>query len=142
MAAMLVIVAAVAAAGWIVFGRPRGADPDDGRLVARGQRLYAAHCAECHGANLEGQPHWRTPNPDGTLPAPPHDDEGHTWHHPDELLFRYTKLGGQAVVPEGFKSAMPAFAGTLSDDDVWAVLSFIKSRWSPAVRARQARMNP
>jgi mono/diheme cytochrome c family protein len=62
--------------------------------IAQGKALYAESCASCHGANLEGQPDWRTPGPDGRLPAPPHDETGHTWHHPDRVLFQYTKLGG------------------------------------------------
>ena len=117
------------------------ADPTDNAAVAQGEQLYAAHCAACHGANLEGQPDWRVANADGTLPAPPHDDNGHTWHHPDSLLFTITKQGGQSIAPPDFKSAMPAFKDTLSDSDIWAVLSFIKSRWSLQAQLRQARMN-
>ena len=63
------------------------------------------------------------------MPAPPHDGTGHTWHHPDELLFQLTKYGVQAVAPEGYKSDMPAFEGVLSDEEIVAVLSFIKAQW-------------
>lgn len=31
--------------------------------LARGGKLYAQHCAACHGAKLEGQPNWRQPLP-------------------------------------------------------------------------------
>ena len=117
------------------------ADATNNAAVAQGQTLYGAHCASCHGANLEGQPEWRSPQADGTLPAPPHNDDGHTWHHPDALLFDYTKRGGQALAPEGFKSAMPPFAATLSDSEIWAILSFIKSRWSLPAQTRQGRLN-
>jgi mono/diheme cytochrome c family protein len=120
---------------------PPGARPTDPKQVARGAEVYAANCAQCHGENLEGQPNWRTKNVDGTLPAPPHDASGHTWHHNDQLLFDYTKQGGQALAPEGFKSAMPAFRDTLTDDDIWAVLAFIKSRWPKDIQARQSRLN-
>lgn len=122
-------------------GPPPGARVDDARQVARGQTVYAESCAQCHGANLQGQPDWRTRNPDGTLPAPPHDESGHTWHHNDQLMFDYTKNGGQALAPDGFKSNMPAFRGVLSDDDIWAVLAFIKSRWPADVQRRQQRLN-
>ncbi|WP_370644306.1 c-type cytochrome [Ruegeria sp. SCSIO 43209] len=37
---------------------------------ARGAVLYAENCASCHGANLEGQQDWQTPDPDGVLRAP------------------------------------------------------------------------
>ncbi len=114
-------------------------------LVARGEQLYLEHCASCHGVELEGQPGWQRPLPDGGLPAPPHDPDGHTWHHPDRLLFEITKFGGQALAPPEFKSNMPGFGQTLSDAEIWAVLAFIKSRWPEEIRARQAeitRANP
>ena len=64
--------------------------------LARGEAVYAEACASCHGANLEGQPNWRSPGPDGRLPAPPHDETGHTWHNPDRLLLQITALGTAA----------------------------------------------
>jgi mono/diheme cytochrome c family protein len=129
------------AAGWIVAEQALGdgirANPTDREQVALGERIYQANCASCHGADLEGQPDWKQRLPDGTMPAPPHDDSGHTWHHPDQQLFDYTKLGGAAVVQPPFKSAMPGFGQSLSDDEIWAVLAFIKSRWSQRARAVQ-----
>ncbi len=117
-------------------------DPDDAKQVRRGSRIYAEHCAACHGANIEGQADWRKRNPDGTLPAPPHDANGHTWHHPDQLLFDYTQKGGQALAPKGFTSAMPKFDGVLSNSDTWSVLAYIKSHWPEDARKRQESMNP
>lgn len=143
--------AAIAAAHSRYFASQAAADrvlaPDlrDPGLVALGERLYREHCASCHGVELEGQPGWQRPLPDGGLPAPPHDSDGHTWHHPDRLLFGITKFGGQALAPPEFKSNMPAFGRTLSDREIWAVLAFIKSRWPEEIRARQAeitRANP
>lgn len=116
------------------------ADPTP-RDIARGETLYAENCASCHGADLEGQPEWRSPGPEGRLPAPPHDDSGHTWHHPDSMLFAYTKFGGQATLAEQgveFDSGMPAFENTLSDREIRDILAFIKSTWSPRARAVQA----
>ncbi len=113
------------------------ADPDNAEQVTLGETVYKEGCAECHGVALEGQPNWKQRLPDGTMPAPPHDDSGHTWHHPDQQLFDYTKLGGAAVVPAPFKSAMPGFGDSLSDEEIWAVLAFIKSRWSPRNREVQ-----
>lgn len=117
------------------------ADATNSAAVAQGETLYAEYCASCHGENLEGQPDWRVATEDGTLPAPPHDDNGHSWHHADSLLFDYTKLGGQAIAPEGFQSAMPGFGEQLTDSEIWAVLSFIKSRWSLKSQIRQGRLN-
>ncbi len=110
--------------------------------VLRGQALYAENCASCHGVNLEGQPDWRIPNDDGTLPAPPHNNDGHTWHHDDRLLFDYTKFGGaQAMAARGladFNSAMPAFEGVLTDDEINDIWAFIRSTWGEQERAAQA----
>jgi hypothetical protein len=75
--------------------------------IALGRAVYDAHCAACHGAELEGQPDWRTPLPSGRLPAPPHDASGHTWHHPDAVLFRIVRDGAAAVVGGGYESDMP-----------------------------------
>ena len=100
------VVAAVAAvaAGWALLGGGSptpGADAGDPALVSLGAEVYGAHCAVCHGVSLEGQAGWRRRNADGTLPAPPHDATGHTWHHPDDYLFEYTRRGGAALVPAG-----------------------------------------
>jgi mono/diheme cytochrome c family protein len=104
-----------------------------------GKTLYAIHCAACHGKNLEGQPNWQTRNDDGTLPAPPHDETGHTWHHPEEMLFSYTKLGGKAVIGDDFKSGMPGFAGILNDEEIRSVLNYIESRWPKRIREVRAQ---
>lgn len=116
------------------------ADPNDTRQVALGEHVYGDQCAACHGQDLEGQADWRSRRPDGRLPAPPHDETGHTWHHPDDVLFRITKDGVAALVP-GYESDMPAYADLLTDQEIWAVLAFIKSRWPPAVQSRQAEIN-
>jgi mono/diheme cytochrome c family protein len=120
---------------------PPGAYARDPKLVAHGKAVYAAQCASCHGDKLQGEPNWRVKKSDGALPAPPHNVDGHSWHHNDQLLFDYTKHGGQAMAPDGFKSAMPAFSGTLADNDIWAVLAFIKSSWPAEVQKRQHSLN-
>ena len=132
-----------AVAGYLLLMGPglSRANADNPKMVAMGRTVYADHCAECHGKELEGEPDWRTPKADGTLPAPPHDENGHTWHHGDALLFRYTKEGGAAIAPVGFNSGMPGFGDTLSDEEIWAVLAFIKSTWPEPVRRRQEQMN-
>lgn len=105
--------------------------PSDGELVSRGKVIYVSHCAACHGTNLEGQPDWRKRMPNGRLPAPPHDETGHTWHHPDAVLMDIVKNGlvPGKTAPSGYESDMPAFGGSLSDADIVAVLAYIKSTW-------------
>jgi mono/diheme cytochrome c family protein len=133
---------AVTVAGVVLFAGPKaGADPTDAAQVARGKAVYAERCASCHGPRLEGQPNWQSRKPDGRLPAPPHDASGHTWHHPDEDLFKITKEGIAAFAPPGYSSDMPPFGGVLSDADIWAVLAFIKSSWPEETRRRHAAMS-
>lgn len=107
----------------------------DAGVVTEGAALYAAHCAACHGDRLEGQPDWQVRGANGRLPAPPHDPSGHTWHHPDAQLIDITARGTAAVVGGGYESDMPGFAGTLTQAEIVAVLSFIKSTWPPGIIA-------
>ena len=99
---------------------------------ATGRELFAANCAVCHGAGGEGQPNWHVRKPDGVLPAPPLNGDGHTWHHADGLLYRVVS-GGGAIFEDpanpGFKSGMPAFGDRLSRDEIVAVLTYVKSLW-------------
>jgi mono/diheme cytochrome c family protein len=135
----LLFLAAVLVAGCQEASAP-GIDPRDRAKVAQGRKIYGQYCAACHGANLEGQPDWRSRKPDGRMPAPPHDESGHTWHHPDHILFGITKEGlvPGRYGPPGYTSDMPAFGSVLSDDDIRAVLAFIQSRWSEELwRARR-----
>ena len=106
------------------------ADPSNSANVALGAKVYAQYCAACHGSRLEGQPNWRKRGSNGRMPAPPHDESGHTWHHPDRVLFGITKEGlVPPFAPQGYESDMQAFGGTLSDEEIWAVLAYIKSHW-------------
>lgn len=106
--------------------------------VVTGQAIYERLCAECHGANLEGQPDWKTQNEDGSFRSPPHDASGHTWHHGDNTLIEAIKLGGARLSANiGGTSNMPAFEDTLTDEEITAVLSYIKSTWPEETRQIQ-----
>ncbi len=109
--------------------------------IALGERVYVEACASCHGANLEGQPNWQARNADGKLPAPPHDATGHSWHHPDAQLFAITKFGLAPFAGPDYATDMPAFEGTLTDAEIFAVLAYIKSRWPDEIRTRQAEID-
>ncbi|WP_108862031.1 cytochrome c [Ruegeria sp. Alg231-54] len=115
--------------------------PDDAEVVAIGQDIYPDQCAACHGENLEGQPNWRIRGEDGLLPAPPHDATGHTWHHDDETLFTLTKFGLAGLMENAPPTGMPVYEGVLSDDEIIAVLSFIKSTWPNDLREYHDELN-
>lgn len=96
-------------------GAPLAAAPD----LRSGEAIYNAQCLGCHGG----------PEGDVRMPAaPPHNGDGHTWHHSDDQL-RATVLGGGV--------AMPAFAGRLTEEQVDDVLAYIKSWWDDEQRAYQ-----
>lgn len=109
--------------------------PDSRKITQLGQSIYVENCAACHGQNLEGEPNWQSPDDDGYLPAPPHDQTGHTWHHSDEDLFGLTKYGIVKYANlKNYKSNMPAYEDVLSDKEIIAVLSYIKSTWPEEIR--------
>ena len=106
----------------------------DREQIVLGRTVYEKNCASCHGVRLEGQPDWRRRLPNGRMPAPPHDETGHTWHHPEKALFAVTKYGlVPPYAPPNYQSDMLAFQSILSDDEIRAVLAYIKSHWSAEV---------
>lgn len=142
--ALIGVVVAAAAAGLFLQGSVddavAGTTMPEDIDIAAGKALYAEHCAACHGADLEGAENWQVAGADGRLPAPPHDETGHTWHHSDRVLFDYTRLGGRELLAARgieFDSGMPGFANQLSDQEIWNVLGFIKSTWPERVREMQ-----
>lgn len=106
--------------------------------VSRGRQVYLEHCAVCHGQNAEGQPNWKQPDANGNMPAPPHDDTGHTWHHADGLLYELIRDGFRdPLKPPDSPLTMPAFGDSLSDAEIRAVITYFKSLWSQESRRFQ-----
>ena len=104
--------------------------PQDAAVVALGSEVYAEHCASCHGANLEG------------AEASPHDATGHTWQHPDHVLFEMTKFGvSDSLCFTPRDTGMPVFQTSLSDEEIVAALSFIKSRWPEDMQRQHDLIN-
>jgi mono/diheme cytochrome c family protein len=111
------------------------ADSSNAAIVAAGSGLYAANCASCHGERLQGQPGWRDGLRAEHPPAPALDADGFAWHNPDRALVGMIRHG---IATRG----MPGFAGQLSDDEIWAVVAFIKSTWPEETRQRHDTLNP
>ncbi len=107
--------------------------PNDPVYVKTGEKVYLEQCASFHGVNLEGQVGWQDTMVDGMRLAPPHDESGHTWHHPDEMLFNLTKYGFKATINDDYDVSMPVYDGILSDEEIIASLSYIKSTWPDEV---------
>ena len=140
----VIAIAILVALSWNTSEQPASEDlPIMPEIVdlSQGATLYAENCAACHGAELEGQPDWRSPGPDGILPAPPHDDTGHTWHHSDSVLYNYTALGGNEVMARmglPFDSGMPGFADILTPQEILNILAYIQSTWPDRIQEMQA----
>ena len=113
----------------------------DAAVVDLGREVYNKNCASCHGVALEGQANWRQRDPDGYLPAPPHDETGHTWHHPDSYLFLMTKYGIEEMIGKPYPNNMPAYEDKLTDEEILAVLSYIKSTWSGRTQRQHDQIN-
>jgi mono/diheme cytochrome c family protein len=142
-ALIIISLTGLAAAGWYFMAKTRTGriDANNAQLVALGKQVYGQACASCHGANLEGQANWMDRGPDGKLPAPPHDATGHTWHHSDADLFKIVKDGVQAFAGPDYKTDMPAFAATLTDQQIDAAIAYIKSTWPEKQRKYQEQVS-
>lgn len=95
----------------------------------QGSTLYAQHCADCHGGN--GQ---------GVAGIYPPLDGNTSVNEPTGInAIRSVLLGGFAPVTAGNPQpySMPPFAQQLSDNDVAAVVSYIRQSWSNKAAAVQ-----
>ena len=116
-------------------------NPDSHDIVELGKSVYVQNCASCHGVKLEGQKDWMSRLPNGLMPAPPHDETGHTWHHSDKYLFMITKYGIEDIIGQKYPNNMPAYKDILSDKEIISVLSFIKSTWPNKVKKIHDQIN-
>lgn len=117
-------------------------DPSDTEMVAV-QRNYNTYCAHCHGYEGAGQPTGGGP---GTVEwaeslgyhtVPLHNSEGHTWQHPDQLLFEAIKYGIDSPLN---LYVMSGHGDRLSDDEIWGVIEYMKRFWTAEQRRYQARL--
>lgn len=100
----------------------RGEIPSDDGLVSRGAQVYALHCFACHG-EADGS--------NRVAGVPIHGPRGHTWHHRDSQLITLIVNGSQRPEASG-DVRMPAWGEILTQEDVRAVLAYIKTWWSDA----------
>ncbi len=139
----LVFILAVLATACTAQGSPPRTTPLpplptlDAAQVETGRGVYAANCAACHGAAAEGAANWATPGPDGLYPPPPHNDQGHTWHHSDRVLYETIYSGMNDPLRPGSPLRMPAWGDKLGDADVRAVMAYFKSLWTEENRRWQ-----
>jgi copper transport protein len=90
----------------------------DAASVKRGEDIYLANCAACHGVNGAGDgptAEWMFPPP-GSLPA---------------AVDRLTTGDLEYRITNGLAGTrMPAFAVTLSENDRWDLVNYLRARWT------------
>jgi len=113
---------------------PKGPNPvalTDANLVA-GIDLYGQHCAICHGT-AKGDAS-ATPIAKGEYPAPPQLATNGVEDDPEGYSFWIIKHGIRWT-------AMPSWAGTLNDEQIWTVALFLKHMDKLPPAAQQAWQN-
>jgi mono/diheme cytochrome c family protein len=102
-------------------------------LVSLGKTVYDARCASCHGAQGEGKPpHWPPLANNQSI-------EMESAVNPIRMVLNGGYPPGTAGNPKPY--GMPPFAGLLSDNEVAAVVSYIRTAWGnrgAPVSAREA----
>ena len=92
-------------------------------LAARGAELFRAHgCSGCHGANASVH----APDLNGLYGRAVHLADGSTVIADDRYIRDSILLPKKSLVA-GFAPIMPSFAGQLSEEDLVALIAFVKS---------------
>lgn len=90
-------------------------EPNNAETVEAGRKLYARHCASCHGPNAKG---------DGGMAlsgGTPSDLTDETWD--------YGSTDGEifVAIQEGVSADMLAYKDKLNDRQIWHIVSFLRS---------------
>ena len=103
---------------WQVSSGGTTADIAPPEVLAQGEIVYQENCVACHGENGQG------------YIGPALNGSAHAWHHPDPLLVSFIRDG----IPD---TQMPAQRDNLTDEEIDAVISYMKSWWTPQQRRMQ-----
>ena len=93
-------------------------------MVMSGSRLFQQYCAACHGQRAEGGLNVRSQAAGGQSSPPALDGSAHSWHHPTRDLLAMISRGTMAS-----GGGMPAWGGTLSEQQMVEIISWIQSKW-------------
>jgi len=97
-------------------------------LPEAGKQLFASlGCATCHRFDVQG----RGPNLQGVFGKPVLLEDGRTVIA-DENYVRESILNPTAKIVSGFKPVMPTFQGLVSDEQLNALVAYVKSLAQPA----------
>ena len=91
--------------------------PSEANLLA-GAGVYRKYCVDCHGVNHDPEPTLAS----GMFPKPPQFFEKHNMGN-DPVGQNYW------IITNGIRlTGMPAYRGTLSDEQLWQVSQFLSNR--------------
>jgi mono/diheme cytochrome c family protein len=110
------VTAAFVLAGWLPLVGSAPVAADDAATAN-----YGTYCRKCHGDHGKGD------GPGAAMLNPkPRDfaDCQNMQKRSDDELFKVISQGGEAV---GMSADMQAWGGTLSDDDIHALMKFVRS---------------
>ncbi|GAB1421194.1 hypothetical protein MASR2M15_13420 [Anaerolineales bacterium] len=124
---------------WTAPLKPPTVDPQD-TFMAAAQKNYESFCAHCHGYIGDGQ---GASSETKTLAlgykiVPKHDQDGHTWQHPDQLLFESIKYGIENPLN---LYPMVEYGSRLEDQEIWGVIEYMKRFWSEEQRQFQTQLS-
>jgi copper transport protein len=84
--------------------------------IDRGRMLFMQNCTQCHGETGRGDGPLAS-----TLPIPPANLYDHIPFHPDQFFF--------GVMTRGLSGVMPSFEGTISEEDRWNILNYLRDQF-------------
>lgn len=94
------------------------------QYVEEGALIYFKNCFFCHGDNLDGKGHFAS-----AIHPPPANfvDKGTIAQLQESFVFWRISKGGPGLPSEGapWNSAMPAWEGILTEDEIWKVIMYI-----------------
>jgi len=117
----VVVMEPAAYQAWLTTGGTSGT------LIASGHQIFTQMgCETCHRSDTQG----RGPNLAGIYDKPVALEDGRSVMA-DENYLRESILNPAAKVTAGFKPIMPTYQGQISEEDLAAVISYIKSLSQP-----------
>jgi len=110
-------------------GSPDGSG-DSVELITRGSELFARRCAICHGNDLEGKSYEIGSGDRRRIARVPSLRKARWfWLDLEIAVANIVKYGESEHPLPSSEFKMPAFGVVLSDDDIRAIVAYLKSIW-------------
>jgi mono/diheme cytochrome c family protein len=104
----------------------------DTAKIAKGKEVYAQACALCHGQDGRGNPEWES------QVRPIEFSDCGTTAEPSDLWESIVRSGGKAA---GLHTVMPAFGEAYVDDEIGAVVAYLRTFCAEADRYPPGDLN-